>query len=228
MPGAPDDFRAEGVVFDLDGTLVDNMALHAEAFALFVRAHGLPELDEAMRHRLDGRRNRDIFPILFGRELDDESLRSYSREKEEHYRRISHGRLRPLPGLIAFLDQLDRAGVPVAIATSAPAPNVRHSLEELGLTARFPRIRRSDEVARGKPHPDVFLAAAEALGVAPARCLAFEDAPAGIAAAASAGMSCVGITTSFSDSMLAETWPLRAAIADYNLCVEDPARFGLA
>ncbi len=228
MTSTTDGWRAGGVVFDLDGTLVDNMRLHADAFQAFVRAHGLPELDEEMRRKLDGRRNRDIFPVLFGRELAEDDLRAYSRQKESHYRELSRGKLAPLPGLIDFLDRLDESGVPMAIATSAPEPNVRHNLEQIGLADRFAHVIRSDQVARGKPWPDVFLAAAELIGIEPRRCLAFEDAPAGIQGAGAAGMSCVGITTSFSDSMLAEAHPIRAAAADYRIVMEQPVRFGLA
>jgi HAD superfamily hydrolase (TIGR01509 family) len=185
------------VIFDLDGTLVDNMAVHAEAFAIFVTRHGLPPLTMADRARLDGKRNRDIFPDLFGRPLDEETLQSYIREKESLYRGLSHERLQPLPGLVALLDLLDAASIPTAIATSAPAENVVHTLSELRLGDRLTRIVRSDSVARGKPFPDVFLAAATLLGIAPDACLAFEDAPAGLQAARAAGMGCVAVTTAF-------------------------------
>jgi len=85
----------------------------------------------------------------------------------------------------------------MALATSAPAPNVTHTLAELGLAGAFPIIVRGDQVPRGKPAPDVFIEAARQLGVAPADCLVFEDAPMGIAAAQAAGMPVVALTTSF-------------------------------
>lgn len=192
------ELRARGVVFDLDGTLTDNMALHMDAFDAFVRRHGLPALTLAARARLDGKRNRDIFPVLFGRALDEDELRALSDEKESLYRELSRGRLQPLAGLRALLAALERHGVPVAVATSAPALNVPHTLGELGLALRLTRVVRSEQVPRGKPHPDVFLAAAESIGVAPEACLAFEDAPIGLRAARAAGMACVAVTTSFS------------------------------
>jgi beta-phosphoglucomutase len=145
-----------GVVFDLDGTLVDNMALHVEAFQGFVGRHGLPPLDHSARARFDGKRN-----------------------------------------LLRVLELLEARGIPIGIATSAPAENVPHTLRELGLQERLTRVVRSDEVTRGKPHPDVFLAAAAAIAVPPAECLAFEDAPMGVRAAKAAGMSVVALTTSF-------------------------------
>src|SRR5262249_18181067 len=146
--------RARGFVFDLDGTLTANMPLHAEAFARFTERHGLPPFTLEMRARLDGKRNSDIFPILFERELSAEQIRLLSGEKEALYREISRGRLTPLPGLLPLLQAMERRGLPAAVATSAPAQNVPHTLGELGLLTRLQHIVRSDQVPRGKPHPD--------------------------------------------------------------------------
>jgi HAD superfamily hydrolase (TIGR01509 family) len=196
------DVAIHAVVFDMDGTLVDNMALHAEAFAAFGARHGLPPLTASDRARLDGRRNSEIFPILFGRDMPPGESAAFEAEKESLYREISRGRLAPLPGAVALLDLLGARGIAVALATSAPAPNVTHTLCEIGLTSRFPIIVRGDEVPHGKPAPDVFLAAAARVGADPRRCLAFEDAPMGVAAAKAAGMLCGAVTTSFSAAHL--------------------------
>jgi len=186
-----------GAIFDLDGTLTDNMALHQRAFEVFLSKHGLPPLMLELRRRLDGKRNRDIFPILFARALDEETQRAYADEKESLYRELSRGRLTPLRGLRELLALLGKARVPSAIATSAPLENVDHTLKELGLADVFRAVARADDVPYGKPHPDVFLLAAKRLGVAPGRCIAFEDAPVGIESARRAGMTCVALTTSF-------------------------------
>ena len=85
--------RPRAVIFDLDGTIVDNMALHAEAFAVFAERHGLPALTPADRAKLDGRRNSEIFPVLFGREMPREEWLAYEHEKEGLYRELSRGRL---------------------------------------------------------------------------------------------------------------------------------------
>lgn len=212
-----------GVVFDLDGTLTDNMPIHRRAFDAFAVRYGLPPLDEPMRLRLDGKRNSDIFPILFGADLAPERGAALAEEKEILYREMSRGLLRPLPGLLKFLDLLAARSIPIAIATSAPAANVPHSLRELGLAERFLHVARSDEEARGKPFPDVFLAAARKIGVAPEHCLAFEDAPSGIAAARAAGMTSVAITTSFKAQHFAEH-ALSFHVADYEEFLSGPAR----
>jgi len=190
-----------GAVFDLDGTLTDNMAFHQRAFDVFLARHGLPPLTHELRRRLDGKRNRDIFPILFGRALDDAAQIAYADEKESLYRELSRGRLVPLSGLRELLAVLGRLRVPSAVATSAPRENVDHTLRELGLAEAFRAVARADDVAHGKPHPDVFLLAAKRLGVAPGRCVAFEDAPVGIESARRAGMTCVALTTSFTSEV---------------------------
>lgn len=196
-----------GAIFDLDGTVVDNMPLHAEAFAIFAERHGLPPLTLEDRKRLDGRRNRDIFPDLFGGPLDEGTLRAYADEKESLYRELSRGRIALTAGFGRLLDLLGAAGVPVAIATSAPPENVAHSLSETGLEGRITTIVRSDQVARGKPFPDVFLAAAARLGAAPATCLAFEDATIGIAAGVAAGMEAIAVMTSFDAEVFRQSAP---------------------
>jgi beta-phosphoglucomutase len=196
-----------GVVFDIDGTLLDNMPFHIEAFEAFTAAHGLPGLTLEMRKWMDGRRNSDIFPRLFDRAMTEEEVATLSFEKESAYRRLSTGRLEPLNGLIRLLDALDVAGVPIAAATSAPRDNVVHTLRELGLAERLSVIARSDEVAHGKPEPDVFLEAARKLGVDPTACIAFEDAPMGVVAAGRAGMTTVAVSTSYPAEVLAATEP---------------------
>jgi HAD superfamily hydrolase (TIGR01509 family) len=204
-----------GVVFDIDGTLLDNMPFHIEAFEAFTAAHGLPALTLEMRKWMDGRRNSDIFPRLFERAMTEPEIESLSHEKESAYRRLSAGRLEPLSGLIRLLDALDAAGVPIAAATSAPRDNVLHTLRELGLAERLAVIARSDEVAHGKPEPDVFLEAARKLGVKAEDCVAFEDAPMGVVAAARAGMTVVAVTTSYPADVLGTTDPPAALVVSH-------------
>src|SRR5687767_1816591 len=193
-------FAPTAVIFDIDGTIVDNMHLHAEAFSVFAERHGLPPLTREDRARLDGRRNSEIFPILFKRDVPREEWQQYEHEKEGLYRELSRGRLLPMKGLRLLIDRLRESRIVMALATSAPEPNVIHMLGELGLAGAFPVIVRGDQVPRGKPAPDVFLEAARRLNVRPADCLVFEDAPMGIEAAHAAGMPVVGLTTSFAAS----------------------------
>jgi HAD superfamily hydrolase (TIGR01509 family) len=214
---------ARGIVFDLDGTLVANMPLHVEAFAQFALRHAVKPLTLDMRARLDGKRNSEVFPALFERPLPPDELRIFADEKEALYREISRGRLSPLPGLLRLLEALERHSIPASLATASPAANVPHTLGELGLAARLRFVARSDEVPRGKPYPDVFLAAARLIGVPPSECIAFEDAPSGIRAARAAGMACVAVTTSFTlASFQAHDATPDHAVADFHEFLAGP------
>src|SRR5688572_12741995 len=193
------------------------MHLHAEAFAVFAQRHGLPPLTSEDRSRLDGRRNSEIFPILFKREVPREEWQQYEHEKEGLYRELSRGKLMPMKGLHEFIARLKADGIKVALATSAPELNVAHTLTELGLIGDFPIIVRGDQVPRGKPAPDVFLEAARRLNVPPADCLVFEDAPMGVEAGKAAGMGVVALTTSFGqDHFQSLTVPPDLASADFD------------
>jgi HAD superfamily hydrolase (TIGR01509 family) len=208
--------RPRAVVFDLDGTLADNMHWHAGAFRAFVARHHLPPITEDVRRRIDGKRNAEIMPILFDRPLTTEEIVALAWEKEDLYRSLSRGALQPITGLPALLDALALHGIPAGVATSAPRENVVHTLGELGLTGRFQAVALSDEVPRGKPFPDVYLRAAEALGVEPSACLAFEDAPVGVAAARAAGMRCFALTSTFPAAAFeAGEWPPHGMCRDY-------------
>ncbi len=197
-------YSPRAVIFDIDGTIVDNMHLHAEAFGVFAERHGLPALTTDDRARLDGRRNSEIFPILFKRAVGRDEWQAFEREKEGLYRELSRGRLLPMKGLHDLIERLNHDQIPMALATSAPQLNVEHTLAELRLADAFAIIVRGDQVAKGKPAPDVFIEAARRLGVDAADCLVFEDAPMGIEAAQAAGMRVVALTTSFQASHFGE------------------------
>lgn len=219
-------FRPRAVIFDLDGTLVDNMPLHAQAFERFAEAHDLPPLTMDLRRRIDGKRNSEIFPMLFDREMSMEEVLQLEDEKEGAYRQLSRGRIVPVRGALTLLARLEAAGIGVAVATSAPLKNVQHTLAETGLDARVAIVARGDEVPRGKPFPDVFALAAERLRVPVDECLAFEDAPIGVAAAVGAGMVCVGVATTFSFEQFHAQIPApHAVVADYEAFLDGPGRW---
>ncbi len=216
-------FRPRAFVFDLDGTLTDNMGAHAAAFLTFMRRHGLHPMTIADRKQFDGRRNSEIFPHLFGRDLTRDELLAFEEEKEGIYREATGGHLRPMPGLAELLDAARSHGVAVAVATSAPRANVEHTLPEIGLGWLLDHVVRGDEVPRGKPFPDVFVEAARRVGVPPSECLGFEDAPIGVEAAVSAGMACVAVTTSFDEAtLMASRVPPHGCVRDYLAYLDGP------
>ncbi|MCK8496451.1 HAD family hydrolase [Myxococcus fulvus] len=191
----PSDAPLRAAVFDMDGTLVDNMVFHNQAWVALARKLGLSLTAEDFQTRFAGRKNEEILPELLGRALDAEELQRLADEKEDHYRTLYRPHLRLHRGAEALLSRLRAAGIPMAIATAAPEGNRALVIDGLGLRPVFQRIVGAEEVSRGKPFPDIFLAAARGLGVDPSECLAFEDAILGVMSARDAGMPVVGITT---------------------------------
>ncbi len=189
-------------VFDMDGTIVDNMAYHVRAWLETSRRLGLSVAAEVFERDTAGMKNDEIIPWLLGRAVSREELDRISLEKEEAYRRAYRPHLAPMPGFLAFLERLERAGRRRALATAAPPGNRDLVLGGLGL--RFDAVIGAEHAARGKPAPDIYLAAAKALGVAPAECVAFEDALNGVRSARAAGMDVVGIPTMVPGAALQE------------------------
>jgi HAD superfamily hydrolase (TIGR01509 family) len=185
----------QGVVFDLDGTLADNMRFHIDAWVSYGASLGLSITRETVERDFAGKRNEEIFRQLFGASLPSSELERMAREKEATYRALYAPHAAPIDGLIPFLDALRRRGLRTAVATSAPSENRVWLLERLGLGERFHRVIGPESVERGKPFPDIFLAAARALELPPATCIAFEDAVNGVMSAVRAGMRVAALTT---------------------------------
>lgn len=181
-------------IFDLDGTLVDNMSAHTDAWTALCARRGVEMPRERFLLDFAGRKNEEIIADLWP-DLGAREAAALAGEKEALYRELYRPRLQPLPGLVAFLDALAAAGVPLAIASAAPEANRALVLDGLGLRPRFATVIGPEGARRGKPFPDIFLAAAGALQVDPARCVAFEDALLGVEAAQAAGMQTAAVTT---------------------------------
>jgi beta-phosphoglucomutase family hydrolase len=205
---------AQAFIFDMDGTLLDNMRFHTEAWKETIEALGHPPVDpRTWEQRTSGIPNRTIFAELLGVATPDVS--EWIERKEAAYRRAAADRLRPVDGLIQFLDRAEEAGIQLALATGAGPANIEFNLQALDLARRFPVIVGADDVSRGKPDPEVFLTAADRLGVRANRCVVFEDAPLGIEAAHRAGMRVVALTTMLSADDLATLPGVATAAADY-------------
>ncbi len=185
---------AKAAIFDLDGTLIDSAALHAESWHLLAAEQSL-ELDPDWFQRTFGRANRDIIPEMTGRAMPADEIAAWSDRKEELYRGLAAQSLVLFDGARQLLDDLAAAGWRLGIGSSTPRANLDFSLPLLGIDDRIEATVGMEEVSRHKPEPDTFLEVARRLGVAPERCLVFEDAPAGIQAARRGGMKGVAVTT---------------------------------
>jgi HAD superfamily hydrolase (TIGR01509 family) len=184
---------AVGVLFDLDGVIVDSREHHMAAWEIWAREHA-PHAPA--NHFLEsfGKRNDAIIGELF-EGISPEELDRLADKKEALFRKRARGNLVLLPGVLELLDALDEAGVPRAIVTSTPRPNLDLILETLALEGRFQALVSAEDTQRGKPDPEGFLLAAARLGVSPERCVVVEDAPAGLEAAKAGGMRAIGVTT---------------------------------
>jgi HAD superfamily hydrolase (TIGR01509 family) len=187
-------FRA--AIFDMDGTMINNMAYHKKAWQEFLKQHNITLTEEEFRQKISGKKNDQIFALVFGRKLDKESELRYAEEKEALYRQLFKPHITEIAGLSKLIADLHTHTLKTAIATTAPAKNREFALNELGLDGKFEVILGDEHVTQGKPHPEIYLATAKKLGVAPGECLVFEDSPPGVASGKSAGMTVVGILSS--------------------------------
>jgi beta-phosphoglucomutase len=188
----------DALIFDMDGVLVDSNPLHCEAWERFNLRYGLVTTPE-MHERMYGRRNDQIVRDFFGDSLDASEVWERGRAKEELYRHILGNRLDDyiVPGLRSFLEKYRE--FPMAVATNAQPENVDFILDRSGLRPYFRAVVDGDQVQNPKPHPDIYLRAAELLGVNAERCIVFEDSHSGAAAGAAAGMRVVGLRTTYQD-----------------------------
>jgi beta-phosphoglucomutase len=191
-------------LFDMDGTIVDNMGYHSQSWVRFFANRGRAIDEDAFFKATAGRQNHEIMREYLGAHLSDEETAALGHEKEAVYRELYAPHLAPLPGFEPLVEQARAQGGKLAVATAAPRENVAFTLDGLDLRARFDAVVGAYEVKRGKPHPDVFLAASERVGVPPERCIVFEDAPLGVEAARRAGMRAVVLTTTMPAAQFAD------------------------
>ena len=183
----------QGVLWDLDGVLVDTGEFHFQAWSGLLPEYGIPFTRELFQATF-GMNNAGMLSTLLGQRLTPELLTEISDRKEQRFREAVRGRAQPLPGVLAWLERLKAAGLRQAIASSAPPANIDALVDELDLRAYFGAIVSGFDLP-GKPDPALFLKAARLIDVPPERCIVVEDAVAGIEAARQAGMKCIAVTT---------------------------------
>ncbi len=181
------------VLWDLDGTLADSREFHWLSWQEALGQEGvLTTWDQFLASF--GQRNDAILSAWLGPGADPDRIRRIGDRKEAIYRSLVKSRgIEPLPGAAEWVRSLSRSRWRQAIASSAPRLNVKVMHEALGFEGLINVLVAAEDVRRGKPDPEVFLVAAQRLGVAPGRCVVVEDAEAGIEAARRAGMRSVGV-----------------------------------
>jgi len=184
----------KGVIWDLDGVLADTRELHFRCWVTALAEREIP-LDRETFKKVFGMNNRDTLTTLLGRPPEPFELETISGRKEEIFRMEAQWLVRPMPGALSLLEELEEAGWLQAVASSAPKANIDLLLAILGIRSRFKAILSGEELETGKPDPTLFLRVAKALQLSPDRCVVVEDAPAGVEAAHKAEMSCIAVAT---------------------------------
>ena len=202
------------VIFDMDGVLVDSEPFICEAAIRMFAEHNLIVSEEDFIPFVGAGEDRYIggvaekygFPI----DIPKDKARTY-----EIYGEIVKGRIEPLPGVHDFISNARKHGLKLALASSADLIKIQINLSEIGIASdTFDAVVSGLDVEKKKPNPDIFLAAAEKIGVFPAECLVVEDAVNGVAAAKAAGMRCLGLTTSFTALDLSKSDWISGTLAD--------------
>jgi beta-phosphoglucomutase family hydrolase len=202
----------EAVIFDMDGTLVDSMPYHYKSWEVFFEQQGIKLTKEEFDSIHHGTLF-DIMPRIFGDISHEESYR-LGMIKEQAFRDLYMHEIKPIDGLIDWLETIKNAGLKIGLGTAADFTNADFTVDAIDIRKYFDAIVTSDIVKEGKPSPAVYLKVAEMLQVNPAGCVVFEDTLSGIQAGLSAGMKVIAITTGLSKKEM-EALPVSTIIDNY-------------
>jgi HAD superfamily hydrolase (TIGR01509 family) len=192
----------KGAIFDFNGTLFWDTAFHNRAFNIFLEKYGIKLSDNEKRIKIHGKPNADIMRGIFGNHLTDSEIHELAQEKEAIYRNLCINDLQFAPGAEGLIIYLSAKRIPITIATSAGIENVSFYFENmhLGRWFNFDKIVFDTGTFRGKPAPDVFLLAAEKLGLQTKNTIIFEDSVPGILAAETSGAGKIYIVNSYGEN----------------------------
>ncbi|HEX3044404.1 MAG TPA: HAD family phosphatase [Bacillota bacterium] len=195
-----------GVIFDMDGVIVDTNPYHKKAWQSFCNRYGVFLSDREFKTEVFGRINKNALKYIFNKQLTFEEIEKYSAEKEKIFCDIYQDQVRPVNGLVNFLTQLQKEPCfKIGLATSAPKGNMDLVLDKLNLRGFFAVLVDASLVKEGKPNPEIFFITSRLLGTPPEDCIVFEDSISGINAATNAGMKTVGLTTTHPREELPQT-----------------------
>ena len=203
-------------IFDLNGTMVHDMHFHADAWGTIINNELSGNLTpEQVKREMYGK-NEEVLERVFGKgRFTENEMERLSRRKEEMYQEAFRPHLQLIDGLHQFLQNAYEQNIPMAIGSAAIPFNIDFVLDNLGIRHYFSAIVSAADVVKSKPHPQTFLDAAEKLGVNPADCIVFEDAPKGVETALNAGMQAVAITTTHEPAEFNQYQNILMFIKDY-------------
>ncbi|NOY14910.1 MAG: HAD family phosphatase [bacterium] len=191
-----------GVVFDMNGVIIDDERVHQESWRRLCRKYGFHVTEEEFRTQIFGRTELDTLKYLFKDNLDPDKLQSYLNERVQIAMEILGPNPKPTAGVVEFIKNLYKVGIPIALATSSRRPYTQFVLDRFDIKHFFKCVVTAQDIKHGKPDPEIYLTAVECIGVDPLACVAIEDSVSGITSAKRAGMKVIGITTTHSASQL--------------------------
>lgn len=203
-------------LFDNDGVLIDSSELHWESWRRLMQEEPRLEMTKEAFARTFGKRN-DLILKELAPHISPETSKKLAERKEEIFRECARGKVELLPGMEEFLQTVQNAKIPHIIASSTPTKNLEMFLSSTVLGKYFEHFVSAEEVAHGKPFPDIFIAAAEHLGFAPHECIVIEDAPSGIEAGKAAGCFVVALETTHAKERLSNYDLIYPSAADLDL-----------
>ena len=184
-----------GVIFDMDGVIMDNNPYHEKAWKIFCEIYNVPLSDEELHKYVFGRIAKDTIDYIFKKDHSQEEVDRYVDEKEGLYRKMYIDSIRLVDGLKDFLEELKDNKIPSAIATSAPPDNVEFVFINLPIRNYFKFVLDASDIKNGKPDPEIYNKSILKLGMKPEQCVVFEDSLSGVQAANDAGAFVIALST---------------------------------
>lgn len=211
----------KGIIFDMDGTIVDSIPYHYEAWKKFFNEKKIADFSKKLDTFKDkGGSTLDFMRSIYGNLYSKKELKKIIEEKEIVFRRISKGKIKPISGFIEFLNFIKSKNILVGLASNAIKKNVSMIINELEIYDHFDSIICGDEVINGKPNPEMFNETIDRFNIDKSECLIFEDSLEGVLAAKNSGIKVIGITSSNSNKVLTD--------AGCNISISDYLNFKLA
>ena len=203
----------KGIIFDMDGTIVDSLPYHYEAWKIFFSENKVENFSEKL-NEYKGGGTLDLMRTVYGNQYSKKELKKMSEDKEKIFRKIYKGEIKQILGFKKFLDELKSKDIMVGLASNAIRKNVSMIINELEIYDYFDSIICGDEVINGKPNPEMFNETIDRFNINKDECLIFEDSLEGVLAAKNSGVKVIGITSSSSNKVLKDAGCVMS-ISDY-------------
>ena len=191
----------KGVIFDMDGTIVDSLPYHHEAWRIFFEENKVEDFSEKLK-KYKGGGTLDLMKAVYGNIYTVDELKKMSDDKEIIFRKIYKGNIKPIKGFLEFIFELKSKDILIGLASNAIRKNVTLTLNELGVYDLFDNIICGDEVSFGKPNPEMFDKTVIGFNLKKDDCIIFEDSIEGVGGAVNAGINVIGVTSSNSSDIL--------------------------